>query len=59
MVDNVCHGKAAGTQLSSYYLQLKPLLSIKRANNQACGDTSSSELLATSSDFTHYFQAHY
>lgn len=52
MVDNVCHGKAAETLLNSYYLQLKPLLSRKRASNQACGGASSSELLATISDFT-------
>lgn len=38
MVDNVCHGKTAETLLISYYLQLKRLLYIKRASNQARGD---------------------
>ena len=52
MVDNVCHGKAAEMLLSSYYLQLKHVLSMKRESNQACEeDALSSVLLATSCDF--------
>lgn len=55
MVDNVCHGNTAEMLLNSYYLQLKHVLSMKRASNQACEDALSSELPAVTS----YFQAHY
>lgn len=58
MVANVFHGKMAEILCSSY-LQLKHLLSVKRASNQGCEDALSSELLATSCDFKAYFQAHY
>lgn len=51
MVNNVCSGKAAEMLLDFHYSQLKHLLSMKRASNQACGD-------ALSSDFTTYFQVH-
>ena len=55
MVDIVGHGNTAEMLLNSYYLQLKHVLSMKRASSQACEDALSSELPAVTS----YFQAHY
>lgn len=59
MFHNVCHGNAAEMLLSSYSLQLKHPLSVKKTSNQACEDALSSELLATSCNLTTYFQVHY
>lgn len=44
MADNVCQGKSAEMLLNAYNLQLKYLLSVKRASNQACGDAVNSDL---------------